>query len=103
MSVDGRAETAQAAEAAEAIATPKTEAALAQRISHGDVAAWETFFDQYAPWAYRFAYHHLGGNQADAGSGNCHCPQKWAGPAQDLGQANYCRQRGGQRGSCRRA
>ncbi len=66
MSVDGFAETTRTAEAAEVIATPKTEEALAQLISHGDVAAWETFFDQYAPWAYRFAYHHLGGNQADA-------------------------------------
>ncbi|MBE9566795.1 MAG: RNA polymerase sigma factor, partial [Proteobacteria bacterium] len=42
------------------------DAALARRIAERDVAAWETIFDQYAPWAYRFAYHHLNGNHADA-------------------------------------
>jgi RNA polymerase sigma-70 factor (ECF subfamily) len=42
------------------------DADLAWRIARGDLLAWEAFFHQYAPWAYRFAYHHLAGNQADA-------------------------------------
>jgi RNA polymerase sigma-70 factor (ECF subfamily) len=61
--------------AAEVRATPELvrsewpheqDADLAWRIARGDVLAWEAFFHQYAPWAYRFAYHHLSGNQADA-------------------------------------
>jgi RNA polymerase sigma-70 factor, ECF subfamily len=39
---------------------------LAAAIAAGDTAAWETFFTGYSPWVYRFAYHHLSGNQADA-------------------------------------
>ncbi len=42
------------------------DAAIAHRIAGGDVAAWGAFFERYAPWAYRFAYHHLDGNHADA-------------------------------------
>lgn len=38
----------------------------ARRIAAGDVAAWGAFFERYAPWAYRFAYHHLAENHADA-------------------------------------
>ena len=40
--------------------------ALARHIATGDVAAWDEFFDRYASWAYRFAYHHLASNHADA-------------------------------------
>lgn len=64
--MDGIAETARVAGAEEALTSPKADAALARRISSGDVVAWETFFEQYAPWAYRFAYHHLDSNHADA-------------------------------------
>jgi RNA polymerase sigma-70 factor, ECF subfamily len=39
---------------------------LASAIASGDTAAWEIFFDRYSPWVYRFAYHHLQGNPADA-------------------------------------
>ena len=39
---------------------------LARRIAGGDTQAWDDFFDTYFPWAYRFAYRHLGGNRADA-------------------------------------
>ncbi len=42
------------------------DAIVSRRIAAGDVAAWEEFFARYAPWAYRFAYHHLDGNHADA-------------------------------------
>jgi RNA polymerase sigma-70 factor (ECF subfamily) len=42
------------------------DAAIARRIAAGDVAAWGAFFERYAPWAYRFAHHHLAGNHADA-------------------------------------
>lgn len=58
---------------AEAIGAGKTDsspagddAIVARRIAAGDTAAWEGFFGRYAPWAYRFAYHHLDGNHADA-------------------------------------
>ena len=40
--------------------------ALARRIAKGDTDAWDRFFDRYSPWAYRFAYRHLRGNNADA-------------------------------------
>jgi RNA polymerase sigma-70 factor (ECF subfamily) len=43
-----------------------TDQALAAAVASGDVRAWERFFGLYAPWAYRFAYRHLGGNRADA-------------------------------------
>jgi len=39
---------------------------LAQRIAAGEVAAWDRFFNRFFPWTYRFAYHHLGANHADA-------------------------------------
>jgi len=55
-----------AGEAGETPASADPDASLARRIVAGDVAAWEGFFDRYAPWAYRFAYHHLRGNTADA-------------------------------------
>jgi RNA polymerase sigma-70 factor (ECF subfamily) len=40
--------------------------ALARRIAAGDTASWQTFFDRFFPWTYRFAYRHLGGDRADA-------------------------------------
>jgi RNA polymerase sigma-70 factor (ECF subfamily) len=46
--------------------TSSADEALARRISAGEVAAWDVFFDRYASWAYRFAYQHLGSNRADA-------------------------------------
>jgi RNA polymerase sigma-70 factor, ECF subfamily len=42
------------------------EQALAFAVARGDLRAWETFFAQYAPWAYRFAYRHVDCNRADA-------------------------------------
>ncbi|MEN6357009.1 MAG: RNA polymerase sigma factor [Armatimonadota bacterium] len=39
---------------------------LSRKIAAGDTGAWDDFFDRYAPWAYRFAYHHLNANHADA-------------------------------------
>ncbi len=39
---------------------------LARRIVAGDAGSWQTFFDRFSPWTYRFAYHHLGGDRADA-------------------------------------
>jgi RNA polymerase sigma-70 factor (ECF subfamily) len=47
-------------------AVADAETAISRRIAAGDVAAWEAFFEQYSPWAYRFAYCHLDGNRADA-------------------------------------
>lgn len=40
--------------------------ALARRIAAGDVGAWDRFFERFFAWAYRFAYHHLDANHADA-------------------------------------
>jgi RNA polymerase sigma-70 factor (ECF subfamily) len=39
---------------------------LAYRIARGDTQAWDEFFEAYFPWAYRFAYRHLGRSRADA-------------------------------------
>ncbi|HUT73599.1 MAG TPA: sigma-70 family RNA polymerase sigma factor [Armatimonadota bacterium] len=49
-----------------ATATAEGDAVLARRIAAGDVAIWDRLFDRYSAWAYRFAYHHLGANHADA-------------------------------------
>lgn len=40
--------------------------ALARAVAQGDTDAWDRFFDRYSSWAYRFAYHHLDRNHADA-------------------------------------
>lgn len=39
---------------------------LARNMSKGDAHAWDSFFDRYSQWTYRFAYHHLNRNHADA-------------------------------------
>lgn len=44
----------------------ETDRSMARAVSRGDVRAWDDFFDRYSSWVYRFAYHHLGGNHADA-------------------------------------
>jgi RNA polymerase sigma-70 factor (ECF subfamily) len=62
--MDSTAEAIGAAKRAPSGAGDDT--AVARRIAGGDVAAWGAFFDRCAPWAYRFAYHHLAGNHADA-------------------------------------
>jgi RNA polymerase sigma-70 factor (ECF subfamily) len=42
------------------------DAEMAEEIASGDTGAWDRFFDRFSPWTYRFAYHHLAGNHADA-------------------------------------
>jgi len=64
--MDRSTQAALTRDSAAVAASRHSDAALAKRIAAGDVAAWQMFFDQYSPWAYRFAYHHLGGNHADA-------------------------------------
>ena len=44
----------------------ESDAALARRIAAGDTASWQTFFTRFFPWTYRFAYHHLPGERAEA-------------------------------------
>jgi RNA polymerase sigma-70 factor (ECF subfamily) len=44
----------------------ESDKATARAICMGDTSAWDEFFDRYSSWVYRFAYHHLGGNHADA-------------------------------------
>lgn len=51
---------------AESEATGLSDAALARGIAGGSAADWEAFFARFAPWAYRFAYHHLDRSHADA-------------------------------------
>jgi RNA polymerase sigma factor (sigma-70 family) len=43
-----------------------SDAALARRIAAGDTASWQTFFTRFFPWTYRFAYHHLLRDRAEA-------------------------------------
>lgn len=39
---------------------------LARSIAAGDTTAWGLFYDRYSTWVFRFAYHHLNRNHADA-------------------------------------
>lgn len=64
--MDGSAEISETRPADTTDDLPRRDAAMARRIASGDVAAWGAFFDQYSPWAYRFACWHLNGNHADA-------------------------------------
>jgi RNA polymerase sigma-70 factor (ECF subfamily) len=64
--MDSAAEARLTPELAQSEWPQQRDADLARRIARGDLLAWEAFFHQYAPWAYRFAYHHLSANQADA-------------------------------------
>lgn len=56
----------QQAGIAESVDVADSDQALARAVAGGDTDAWDRFFDRYSPWAYRFAYHHLNGNRADA-------------------------------------
>lgn len=56
----------QQRQAAGAADTMSIDEALALSIAAGDTDAWDRFFDRYSSWVYRFAYHHLNGNHADA-------------------------------------
>ncbi|MHB0997946.1 MAG: RNA polymerase sigma factor [Armatimonadota bacterium] len=40
--------------------------ALVKAMSDGDRNAWNSFFDRFSGWTYRFAYYHLNRNHADA-------------------------------------
>ncbi|HUU55580.1 MAG TPA: RNA polymerase sigma factor [Armatimonadota bacterium] len=64
--MDGSAKLAPPVDGGEEDLSRDSDEWLASQISRGDVAAWESFFERYAPWAYRFGYHHLAGNRADA-------------------------------------
>jgi len=64
--VENCAEAAARPASAEVGESRDADQELARRIAAGDLGAWDHFFDHYAPWAYRFAYRHLGANHADA-------------------------------------
>jgi RNA polymerase sigma-70 factor (ECF subfamily) len=64
--MDSVAGAQQIGQADEQAVSADADRSLARRISAGDAEAWQLFFDQHFSWAYRFAYHHLSGNRADA-------------------------------------